>query len=247
VPSPVRHTRTVASQPPLMMTGVPSGSVPVATALTVGLPSASGSPSGVPWPAQCTATTARFARSASSHARVRLAGHWRHDRSRGGDSWPSAGFGRVQGVHGGGRGKVVAEQPGLGLVALVAGVAGCGLRAAVGAKQVVHAVPARPRGQQQAGPVQLGEHPAGQRGRDAGQRGDRVRVQVRAWVQADESACAGRLVGQLPERPGEHRADVGAVLSGVQAVQPACLKLGHQPVQRCRRAGHGQLGGDPRR
>jgi hypothetical protein len=37
---------------------------------------------------------------------------------------------------------------GQGLVALVAGVAGCGLLAAEGAKQVVHAVPARPRGQQ---------------------------------------------------------------------------------------------------
>ena len=34
MPSASRHTRTVPSSPPLMMTGVPSGSTPAATALT---------------------------------------------------------------------------------------------------------------------------------------------------------------------------------------------------------------------
>src|SRR5262249_47284783 len=48
VPSAVRHTRTVPSPPPLMMTGVPSGSAPAATAYTGPSWPVSGSPTGGP-------------------------------------------------------------------------------------------------------------------------------------------------------------------------------------------------------
>ena len=48
MPSAGRHTRTVPSSPPLMMTGVPSGSAPAATAFTGPSWPVSGSPTGVP-------------------------------------------------------------------------------------------------------------------------------------------------------------------------------------------------------
>ena len=48
MPSASRHTRTVPSWLPLMMTGVPSGSVPAATALTAPSWPLGGSPTGVP-------------------------------------------------------------------------------------------------------------------------------------------------------------------------------------------------------
>ena len=47
MPSAVRHTRTARSSPPLMMTGVRSGSVPAATAYTRPSWPVSGSPTGV--------------------------------------------------------------------------------------------------------------------------------------------------------------------------------------------------------
>ena len=50
MPSAIRHTRTVPSRypPPLMMTGVPSGSAPAATAHTSSRWPTSGSPTGAP-------------------------------------------------------------------------------------------------------------------------------------------------------------------------------------------------------
>ena len=56
VPSASRHTRTVPSPPPLMMTGVPSGSAPVATAHTVRPCPVSGSLTGVPSASRHTRT-----------------------------------------------------------------------------------------------------------------------------------------------------------------------------------------------
>jgi hypothetical protein len=56
VPSASRHTRTVPSSPPLTITGVPSGSVPTATAFTVVAWPVSGSPAGVPSASRPTRT-----------------------------------------------------------------------------------------------------------------------------------------------------------------------------------------------
>ena len=56
MPSAGRHTRTVPSLPPLMMTGVPSGSAPAATAVTPPSWPVSGSPTGVPSASRHTRT-----------------------------------------------------------------------------------------------------------------------------------------------------------------------------------------------
>ena len=122
---------------------------------------------------------------------------------------PAMAFGGKQGVHRGRGGvEVVVEQPGQGLSLGLRAVGG-GKLAGVAAEQVVHAVPDRPGGLDHGRVGQRGQALARLAGRDGGQRGDRVPLEVGARMQPGQPEGVRGPGVELPVGPGERGADVG--------------------------------------
>ncbi len=119
-------------------------------------------------------------------------------------------FGGKQDVHGSSSGvQAVVKQAGQRRPLAVLTVLGGGELAGVVTEQVMHRVPARPGGMNQVHAGQQFQHVTALTGGAAGECGDRIRLQVRAWVQAGQPECAGGAGVQLSARPGQHRAHCG--------------------------------------
>jgi hypothetical protein len=117
--------------------------------------------------------------------------------------------------------QVMVKGPASGGFALGITVGVAGLGGGVGTQQVVEGIPARGVLADQVGPGELAEHAARLwhgRGGEAGGGGDAV---VGAGMQTEQPEHPRRGVTELPVGPGEHRADTGLRIPGVQCVQPA--------------------------
>jgi hypothetical protein len=142
------------------------------------------------------------------------------------------------------------EQAGQRRPPLLRAVGGGGLLGCVGAKEVVHAVPARPGGLDQVRAGEQIKHRAGPFHRGGRERGGGVPLEAGAGVQAQQPERAGGTGVQVLVGPGEHRPHRGArIPARAQQVQPRLLvgQLTGQLGEGGGGAGDGELGGYPQR
>lgn len=158
-------------------------------------------------------------------------------------------FGGKQDVHRRRGGvQVVVEEAGQCRALLLASLQAAGELAGVATEQVMHAIPARGGGLDQMRPGQHVQRPASLRHGRPGEGRGRVRLDVRAGMQAEQPEGLGVPGGEVASGPGEYGPHLRAgVPAGRQQVQPGAQvgELAGQLGQRGGRAAGGELGRHP--